>query len=228
MHDIIVDAARVPGDREREQLRRTASHPRCRRSSLLTCPDLVHLYMTRRSWPRRWRGCACAAWRRTGTHRPQPPTAHDTDSRTDREVTTRGDDSRGQGRTEPAGGQFGQRPPRRGGLAAAVRRRTAHRVGPGRRRGRGRPRASSRAGCARTSTTCTATTRSCMCCPPAASARAPAMSCGSPRTVRRWPARPGCSICAAGRCAGCPPRWSAAASATPKPLGVARFWRTAR
>ena len=28
--------------------------------SLLRCPDLVHLYMTRRGWPRRWRGSACA------------------------------------------------------------------------------------------------------------------------------------------------------------------------
>ena len=30
VHDIIVDAERVPSEREREQLRRTATHPRCR------------------------------------------------------------------------------------------------------------------------------------------------------------------------------------------------------
>src|SRR6478672_3387505 len=29
--------------------------------SLLTCPDLVHLYMTRRGWRRPWSACGCAA-----------------------------------------------------------------------------------------------------------------------------------------------------------------------
>ena len=32
--------------------------------SLLTCPDLVHLYMTRRGWPRPWKVCGCAGRRR--------------------------------------------------------------------------------------------------------------------------------------------------------------------
>ena len=59
VHDIVVDAARVPGERERDQLRRTAAILGAQ-LSLLTCPDLVHLYMTRRGWPRRWSGCGCA------------------------------------------------------------------------------------------------------------------------------------------------------------------------
>lgn len=46
--------------------------------SLLTYPDLVHLYMTRRGWPRRWRGFASAVWRPTARSRafrsrPCPP-----------------------------------------------------------------------------------------------------------------------------------------------------------
>ncbi len=77
VHEIVVDAARVPGDREREQLSRTASNSGCREFSLLTSPDLVHLYMTRRGWPRRWRVSACAgrslAALCSGRRFPHPP-----------------------------------------------------------------------------------------------------------------------------------------------------------
>ena len=44
-------------------------------------------------------------------------------------------------------------------------------------------------------------------------ARAPAMLCASRRTAKPSRARPACSTCAADPCAGCPRRWSAAASA---------------
>ena len=57
VHDIIVDAGRVP-ERTRAgaiaSYRQPSSMPKL---SLLTCPDLVHLYMTRRGWPRLWRVC---------------------------------------------------------------------------------------------------------------------------------------------------------------------------
>ena len=63
--------ARVPSEREREQLRRPrpSSMPEL---SLLTCPDLVHLYMTRRGWPRLWRVYVYAAWRRLAVSRSRP------------------------------------------------------------------------------------------------------------------------------------------------------------
>src|SRR5215211_6389006 len=108
---------------------RTSSMPKL---SLLTCPDLVHLYMTRRGWPRPWKVYVYAGWPRLPTSRSRPCPRR---QRTDREVTTRGDDSRGQGRAEPAGGQLGERPPRRGGVLAALCRRPAHRVRTRGRRG---------------------------------------------------------------------------------------------
>ena len=46
--------------RSTQAYRRASSMPKL---SLLTCPDLVHLYMTRRGWRRRWSGCGCAAAR---------------------------------------------------------------------------------------------------------------------------------------------------------------------
>src|ERR1700759_4251504 len=58
--------------------------------------------------------------------------------------------------------------------------------------------------------------------------RRPVTCCGSQTMARRWPARPGCSICVVGRCAVCPRRSSAAASATLKPRGVERSWHTVR
>ena len=62
-------------------------HPRGRRFSLLTWPDLVHLYMTRRGWPRRWRVCACAG---SAHWTLQQPTA--ADARTGQLNGPRGDD----------------------------------------------------------------------------------------------------------------------------------------
>src|SRR6478609_4433299 len=40
--------------------------------SLLTCPDLVHLYMTRRGWPRPWSACGCAAAHSKNRRCPRP------------------------------------------------------------------------------------------------------------------------------------------------------------
>ena len=71
VHDIIVDASRVPSEREREQLRRTANILEAK-LSLLTCPDLVHLYMTRRGWPRLWRVCVFAGWLPRPTYSSRP------------------------------------------------------------------------------------------------------------------------------------------------------------
>lgn len=70
MHDIIVDASRVPSERERDQLRRTATILGAR-VEFADVSDLVHLYMTRRGWPRPWTVCACAA-----RHRPRRPCPH--------------------------------------------------------------------------------------------------------------------------------------------------------
>ena len=98
----------------------------------------------------------------------------------------------------PAGGDGG---------AAAVRRRAAHRLRPGRGRGRAghrrrRPpaapgdrrgvRVPQRGARARLRRAC---------------ARAATTSSGSSRTARRWPGRPACSTSAAARCAACPRTW---------------------
>ena len=74
------------------------------KSSLLTCPDLVHLYMTRRSWRQRWTACVCREW--SPRHRRCRRRLQASRDRVaiDREVTIRGDDGRGQGRAEPGGG----------------------------------------------------------------------------------------------------------------------------
>ena len=72
VHDIIVDAA---GCRRSANATNFAAPRPCWKPqlSLLTFPDLVHLYMTRRSWPRRWTPCARGAWRlRRPPSRPSP------------------------------------------------------------------------------------------------------------------------------------------------------------
>ena len=69
-------------------------------------------------------------------------------------------------------------PEGRGGGAAAVRRRAAHRGRPGRRRGRAGHRRRWPAGCAGRSASSTGTPPRCTCSPPAGCARAPATSCG--------------------------------------------------
>src|SRR6185437_11313050 len=99
----------------------------------LTCPGLVHLYMTRANWPRRWTEWACAT--SLGRLVRDPPTRTDRIA-TDRGVTTRGDDGRSQRRIEPAGGDRGERAARRGDVAVALRRRVAHRGRPRGRRSR--------------------------------------------------------------------------------------------
>src|ERR1700722_19222413 len=105
------------------------------RFNSLMCPGLVHLYMTRASWLRRSMGrlCAIPVGRRLLR---RPPTWLNRVA-TDRGVTTRGDDGRRQRRTEPPGGDCGEREARRGHLTAAVRRWVAHRRRPRGRRSRG-------------------------------------------------------------------------------------------
>ena len=49
------------------------------------------------------------------------------------------------------------------------------------------------------------------------------MWCGSPRMGRHWPGKPVCSIFVVARCAGCPPRSSAAASVTRNGLARSVF-----
>lgn len=134
VHDIIIDAERVPSEREREQpaARRRCCRPR---STSPMSPDLVHLYMTRASWRRSSTGCVRAtSARRSLRWRPHRRYRSTVD---DRGVTTRGDDDRCQRRAEPTGGEVRQRAARGGHLSAAIRRRVAHR---GRPRG-GRSRA---------------------------------------------------------------------------------------
>src|SRR5271166_4105745 len=111
-----------------------------RRFNSQMSPGLVHLYMTRASWPRRWMGWAYATsvrrrlqlrrltrcrWKRNVSRPAQMDRVV-----TDRGVTTRGDDGRSQRRVEPPGGEFGERKARRGDLPAAIRRRAAHRERP--------------------------------------------------------------------------------------------------
>lgn len=134
VHDIIIDAERVPSEREREQLRRTATMLQAE----VHFADVARPgtpYMTRASWRRSSTGCVRAtSARRSLRWRPHRRYRSTVD---DRGVTTRGDDDRCQRRAEPTGGEVRQRAARGGHLSAAIRRRVAHR---GRPRG-GRSRA---------------------------------------------------------------------------------------
>ena len=135
----------------------------------------------------------------------------------------------GQGRAQPAGGDQGLG--RKAEVSALLRfaGRAAHRGRPGRRRGGAGHRHRSRGGCAGRSSSCTATRADVHVLGAGGLRKSyPLHRAGGRRTARRWPARPGCSTCAAVRCAGCRRRSSAAASATRRRPGAARSWRTAR
>lgn len=134
VHDIIIDAERVPSEREREQLRRTAT---------MLQAEVHFADVARPGTPLHDPGKLAAVLdgvcaRDVGAS--EPPVAATQEIPIDGgrpRVTTRGDDDRCQRRAEPTGGEVRQRAARGGHLSAAIRRRVAHR---GRPRG-GRSRA---------------------------------------------------------------------------------------
>ena len=115
VHDVIIDAERVPSEREREQLRRTATLLQAqvqfadvaRPGTPLHDPGKLAAALDgverarhrsaarRRRPPTRWRS-------RTNVNKP----AQMDRVATDQGVTTRGDDGRSQGRVEPPGGEL--------------------------------------------------------------------------------------------------------------------------
>ncbi len=145
VHDVIIDGERVPSEREREQLRRTAT---------LLNAEVQFADVSRPGTPLHdpgklaaaLDGVGCARHRSTAVVR-RPPAQWRSSKNVgeparmdqvamNQGVTTRGDDGRSQRRVEPPGGHCGEREAGRSDVAAAVRRRIAYRGRPGGRRGR--------------------------------------------------------------------------------------------
>ncbi len=148
VHDIIIDAERVPSERERDQLRRTAT---------LLSAEVHFADVARPGTPLHDPGKLAAALDGVRAAHKAPgasPVTATADIRVDgasppaggvdrpaadQGVTTRGDDDRSQGRTEPPHCEIGQRAPGGSHVPAEVRRRAAHRRWPRRGRSRGGP-----------------------------------------------------------------------------------------